>query len=139
MAVEINNKTKSKINLELVKKTAEIFLKRFRKEKFDLSIAFVGDEEIKKINKKYRGFNKPTDVLSFCGEGDFFGEIILNYGQIKKQTKEILEVGDKAVEKELIFILVHGLFHLLGYDDETEEDRLKMIRLGSEFIKSVKL
>lgn len=130
--IEINNTTKAKIDLILVKKTAQSFLKNFKKEKYGVSIAFVSDEEIKKLNNHYRGKNKPTDVLSFEGEGDFLGEILLSYSQIKKQAKEF----DKNIKEELLFVLVHGLLHLLGYRDATEKGRQEMIKIGEKFIKN---
>jgi probable rRNA maturation factor len=131
--VEINNTTKTRIDVKLVEIVAKKFLKHYKKQKFNVSIAFVGDREIQKINKIYRGINKPTDVLSFEGEDDFLGEVIISYSQIKKQARE----QGKTAEEELIFILVHGLMHLVGYDDETEEGRVKMIRLGEAFIKAL--
>lgn len=128
--VEAINRTKAKIDLKLVENVAEKFLQVYKIKNREVSIAFVSDSEIKKINKQYRHLDKATDVLSFAGEDNFLGEIIIDFAQIKRQAKEF----DKKVKDELIFILVHGLLHLVGYDDETERDRLKMIRLGEKFI-----
>ena len=128
--VEINNQTKNKIDLKLTKQVAEKFLAYYKKEKKEVSIAFVGDSAIKKLNQEYRHQDKVTDVLSFTGEGDFLGEIIVDYAQIKRQAKEF----GKKINEELVFILVHGLLHLIGYDDKTEKGRLKMISLGEKFI-----
>jgi probable rRNA maturation factor len=119
------------VDVELVKLVTERFLKYYKKNKFEVSIAFVSDKEIKKLNKIYRGINKPTDVLSFEGEGKFLGEIIISYSQIKKQAKEF----GRTTKQELVFILVHGLLHLLGLDDETEKGRLGMIEEGEKFIR----
>ena len=132
--VEINNTTKEKINLKLAKKTAESFLKNFKKEKYDVSIAFISDKEMKSLNNHYRGKKKSTDVLSFEGESDFLGEILLSYSQIKKQAKEF----GKKTEEELTFILVHGLLHLLGYCDATQKERQEMIKMGEDFIEKLK-
>ncbi|MFA6393625.1 MAG: rRNA maturation RNase YbeY [Patescibacteria group bacterium] len=133
--VEINNQTKSKIDELLIRKVAEAFLKSHHKIGHELSIAIIGDAAMRKINRERRRIDSPTDVLSFRGEGGFFGEIILDYSQIKKQAREL----KKSAGDELVFILVHGLLHLAGYDDRTEKERLKMIRLGGEFIKMQKL
>lgn len=133
--VEINNQTKNKIDLARLKRIAEIFLKSRHKAGHELSVAIVGDAAMRKLNRAYRKIDKPTDVLSFTGEGKFFGEIILDYNQIKKQAKEL----NKSVKDELVFILVHGLLHLEGYDDKVEKDRLKMIKLGEEFLENVKI
>lgn len=131
--IEINNKANYKINFKLVEKVINIFSKIYKINKNkEISLAFVSDAEIKKLNFKYRGFNKITDVLSFVGEGDFLGEIIINYNQIKRQAPDF----KNSAEKELIFILVHGLLHLVGYNDEIEEEKNKMIKLGEKFIKN---
>jgi len=129
--VEINNRTKNRIKIVLVKQITEKFLQNYKLNKKEVSIAFVGDNEIRKLNKVYRKIDKATDVLSFSGEDDFLGEIVVDYAQIKRQAKEF----KKNVNQELIFILVHGLLHLIGYDDRTEKGRLEMIRLGESFIK----
>lgn len=131
--VEAINRTKAKIDLKLVENVAEKFLQVYKIKNREVSIAFVSDSEIKKINKQYRHLDKATDVLSFAGEDNFLGEIIIDFAQIKRQAKEF----DKKVKDELIFILVHGLLHLAGYDDKTEKERLEMIGLGEKFIKKV--
>jgi len=134
MIVEVNNQTKNKISIKLARQVAENFLVYYKIESKEISIAFVGDSAIKKLNREYRHQDKATDVLSFVGEGDFLGEIIIDYAQIKRQAKE----SGKKINEELIFILVHGLLHLIGYDDKTEKGRLKMIKLGEEFLKRIK-
>ena len=131
--IEINNTTKVKINNKLIKKTVEKFLTKNKKVKKDISIAFIGDNKIKELNNNYRKKDKTTDVLSFEGEGNFLGEVLINPNQIKRQIKE----SGNSFKEELIFILVHGLLHLVGYNDETEKDRLKMIKLGKNFIKTI--
>lgn len=133
--VEINNQTNNKIDAALLKRVAEEFLKSRRKAGHELSVAIIGDAAMRKINRACRKIDKPTDVLSFRGEGKFFGEIILDYSQVKRQARE----SGKNVKDELVFILVHGLLHLDGYDDKTEKERLKMIGLGEKFIKKINL
>lgn len=129
--VEVNNKTRSRIDLILVKKVARKFLKYYNINKGEVSVAFVGDRTIRRLNKTYRGVDKTTDVLAFPGEKDFLGEIIIDYAQIKKQARRF----SHSVKQELIFVLVHGLLHLLGYDDKTEKGRREMEELGKEFMK----
>lgn len=132
--VEINNRTKNKVDLALLKKTAQKFLESRKKGGYELSIAIVGDAEMRKLNKAYRELDKPTDVLSFAGEGNFYGEIILDFAQIKKQAKEL----KKSIKEELIFILVHGLLHLEGMDDKTEKGGREMEKKAVNFIKKNK-
>ena len=100
MTVEINNLTKRKIDSGSLKKLARKVLKQERK-KIDISIAFVGKEEIRKLNKKYLKKNKPTDVLSFLYEKEHLGEIIICPSQ---------------VSGELTRTLIHGILHLLEYN-----------------------
>jgi len=133
MSVEINNKTKQKIDLALVKKVGEIFLKRYKKTSKAVSVAFVEGERMRQLNKNYRGIDKTTDVLSFIGEGDDLGEIIIDFSQIKRQAKKY----NNSVRQELIFILIHGLLHLLGYDDETEIGRAEMEKIGNKFFDTL--
>lgn len=133
--VEINDKTRSKIDLALVAKVAEAVLLLYKKQRLELSIAFVGDRVMARLNQQYRGKLGPTDVLSFEGEGSELGEVIIDFQQIKRQAERL---GHSA-KKELIFILVHGILHLLGYEDDTEQKRLAMIRLGEDVIKKINL
>lgn len=130
--VEIINKTRSNINLRLVKKIAEKFLE-LNKEKRDVSIVFVGDKRIQDLNRLYRKKDKVTDILSFDGDEDSFGEIVIDYQQIKRQAK----VFSKSLKDELVFILIHGLLHLLGYNDKTEREYREMEKLGYLFMKKI--
>jgi probable rRNA maturation factor len=137
--IEINNQTKSRINIKKINKTVELFLHKYHKQNHDVSIAFISEKEMKKFNKIYRGKDATTDILSFREEDGkldkqkkYLGEILIDYKQIKKQAKE----NGQSAENELIFILVHGLLHLVGRDDETEKDKVKIIKLGEKFIKS---
>jgi probable rRNA maturation factor len=134
MAVYINNQTRARISLAPIKQLAEAFLKKYQLADKELSIAFVTSRAMARINHRYRKINKTTDVLSFGGEGEFFGEILIDYRIIKKQAKDYR----RTKEEELDFILIHGLFHLFGYDDETEKQRQQMISLGEEFLRDYK-
>ena len=125
MLIEINNSTKEKINLNRTKLITEFFVKKYKIKK-DISIAVIGDQKMKEINNIYRGFNKTTDVLSF----EELNEVIINIKQIKRQAKEF----KRTVRDEFEFILVHGLLHLVGFDDYQEKDRLKMVSLGEKFL-----
>jgi probable rRNA maturation factor len=135
MIIEINNTTRSKINLSLIRQVTEKFLVKYKLQKKEISIAFIGDKKMTALNAEYRKIKKPTDILSFSGEGNDLGELIIDINQIKRQAKQ-LALPEK---KELVFILVHGLLHLIGHDDDTEDKRLKMIKQGEEIIENFKL
>ena len=135
MKIEINNRAKSEIDLSLVRRIVNKFAKAHDVSHKEISIAFIGDAEIKKLNQTYRRKNEPTDVLTFAGEEEFWGEIIIDFEQIKRQAGRL---GHSA-QDEMIFILVHGLLHLLGYNDETEKGRRKMIKQADSLLKKLNL
>lgn len=141
--IEINNTTKQKVNQLKLSHLAAKFLERYRKKGFEVSIAFVGDGKMKTLNNDYRGINKTTDVLSFAGEGKYLGEVVINLQEAARLPKyqEIISPLLGRLTKELVvsFLLVHGLLHLVGYDDEKEAARLKMISLGTDFLKKFSL
>jgi len=123
--IEINNLTTVSINEEFLKKISEKVLKRERQEHPsygrvpDLLIALVGQGRIRELNKKYRGKNRVTDVLSFPGNG--LGEIVICLREVKKNAKRFGSV----FEKELAQVLIHGILHLLGYNHEVSEEKAK--------------
>lgn len=84
----------------------------------ELSILFTDDSEIKKLNMRYRRKNKATDVLSFpsaAGPGPAtLGDVIISLPTAKRQAQK----AGWTIEKETIFLLIHGILHLLGYDHE---------------------
>lgn len=98
------------------------------------SVVFVGDEEIHEINKNYRKVDRITDVISFAFEDNqdlmyndirMLGDIYICIPQMKRQAVDF----GHSEKRELSFLAVHGLLHLLGYDHMTEEDEKEMFSL----------
>lgn len=98
------------------------------------SIIFVEDEEIHSINREYRGVDRVTDVISFAFEDDgkilyneirMLGDIYICIPQMKRQA----ESYEHSEKRELSFLAVHGLLHLLGYDHMEPEDEKEMFEL----------
>lgn len=119
--LEINNQAKVRFNKnQLIKALgrAEKILKI--KSTSRLSVALVGNREMKKLNRLYRGLNKTTDVLSFApgskvpvsreNQG-YLGEVIISYPVARRQAKE----NQASLSDEIIRLVVHGLLHLTGY------------------------
>ena len=113
--------------------------------KFDpiISVSLVDNEFIHKINRDYRGIDRPTDVISFAfldnedrnalyksKEPVCLGDIYISVDKAKEQA---IEYGH-SLNRELSFLFVHGLLHLLGYDHMTEEDEKVMFRLQDEIL-----
>ena len=108
----------------------------------EVSVSFVDNAEIRDLNKKFRGIDKATDVLSFPlfdyeGESEeppvdemlgMLGDIVLSLEQAALQAEEY----GHSFEREVAFLTVHSMLHLLGYDHETgEEDEADMRRRQS--------
>lgn len=127
--IEVNNLTSKKIDLKRVR---SIILETLRLEKRvddkEVSVAIVNSYEIEKINSKYRNINQPTDVLSFEGEGNILGEIIICPDEIQKNGENF--------DNELKRVLIHGTLHLLNYDHE--KDQGEMIKKQEKYFSLIK-
>ncbi len=132
MEVNINNRSRSKIAERAISDLVLFFATLYKLPYHEISIAFVGDRTMRRINFAQRGKNKITDILSFAGEDDSMGELIIDYCQLKRQAS----FYSKNITHELLFIIVHGLLHLLGYTDDTEAERLAMIEKGNKILNT---
>lgn len=136
--VSINNATKASFNERLVKKTAKVVLDGEEKlvgpaTRAELSVAFVAPSRIRELNKKYRRQDAVTDVLSFAENGGcdcdcvgfgeyaaapvYLGELAVCLAQVKLDARE----SKVSTDRELAWVVVHGILHLLGYDHETSQ------------------
>ena len=114
---------------------------RFIKKKISLTILLSNNKKIKKLNKKFRNKNKPTDVLSFPSEKKFdikkssyLGDIVISYEFMNKsKTLSSLEFKDKVIK-----IFIHGFLHLLGYDHVKLKDFKKMLLEEEKIYKFVR-
>ena len=135
--IEINNLTKFAVDKRFFFVFAKIVLKGENRELEDLSIAFVGPEEIKKSNKEYRGKDKPTDVLSFGSKMGFekdFMEVVICPEVVAKKTNSS---GDE-LKRELAKSLIHGILHNLGYDHErSEKDEEVMEQKQNQYLSKI--
>lgn len=125
--IEINNLTTGSIDEEFLKKVAKKVLEKENKSETELSVALVGPGRMRKLNKKYLGKNRTTDVLSFPDDG--FGEIVICPREVKKNAKRF----KSTFEKELALCLIHGLLHLLGYNHEISEEKAKKMEQKQQY------
>ena len=109
-----------------------------------VSVSIVDNRYIHKINKKYRHIDRPTDVISFAfldSENNYDkvlfspGPVVLGdiYISLEKAKEQAEEYGH-SLHRELSFLFVHGLLHLLGYDHMNEEDEKEMFQLLEEIL-----
>lgn len=115
---------------------------------YEVDVNLVNDEEIHQINRDYRNVDRITDVISFAFNDDdsslgmikneeiphLLGEIFICIPQALRQAKEI----GNSDQRELSFLFVHGLLHLLGYDHMKEEDAKIMFPLQDQILNKVK-
>ena len=123
-------------------------------EEFEVSISFVCNEEMRSLNKEYRNIDKETDVLSFPLV-EFIEEELNAEDENAEYIEEEIALGDivismeKAVEqseeyghsfkRELAFLLVHGMLHLLGYDHDEEASEGEIFDKQEEILKNIKI
>lgn len=127
MKYSINNLYGYKEDYRYLKKVIKNTGKEEKLKKAIFSITFVGEEDIQEMNKDFRGIDKVTDVISFAFEDAkpfsnrnvrVLGEI---YICIPRMEEQAISYGHSP-KRELSFLVVHGLLHLLGYDHQTKEE-----------------
>ncbi len=153
--LNFENLSDFKFDGKTVRKIADILLNMseisgktcFKNVSFnEISIDFVfcNDEFIHKINKEYRGFDKPTDVISFalfCDDPNSIeteeinlGEIIISIDTAKRQAEE----NKHPLAAEVYYLITHGILHLLGFDHQTEEEYNFMVDVQNKVMKELK-
>jgi len=119
------------IEVPKIRKAARKILSALGCDTHELSIVLVDDEEITRLNRQYFHRNRPTNVISFpMGAGDpatphppILGDVVISTETAKR---EAATVGGEA-EEEVLFLLIHGILHLVGYDHEgSPNERKKM-------------
>ena len=114
----------------------------------EVDITIVDDEEIHQLNRDYRNVDRPTDVLSFAldeddedepelmeGQPHLLGDIIISAETATRQAEEF----GHGLEREIVYLAVHGLLHLLGYDQRVEEDKVIMRAKEEEALSAINL
>ncbi len=139
--IEIVNFTPFDVKETEFRKIVQNILKAEKKENKSLSIVIVGRDRIRKLNRKYRGKNRITDVLSFESNFDFpeledsketnlLGEVVICPSVIKENAKHY----NTCFERELFRVLIHGILHLLGYDHKNKEEERVMRKKEEEYL-----
>lgn len=133
------------VSEEILKKMEEAAayaagLENLDEERCEISVSFVDKDEIHELNKMHRGVDNPTDVLSFpqfedvCEEAPEQGEICLGDVVIcRDKAAEQAEEFGHSFEREILYLFVHSVLHLLGYD-HMDEDEKKIMRTREEKI-----
>lgn len=137
----INNYEKEIKEIDLLKDFINYSLDKLSLKNVMFNVIIVDNESIHKINKEYRNVNRPTDVITFALEDDkvidtpcvrVLGDIYISYDKVISQAEEY----GHSTKRELCFLAIHGLLHLLGYDHMTKEDEEKMFKLQKELLNN---
>lgn len=142
LQIEIRNLTEKRIPTRRILKAAIKRILRLQGvKKAKLNLIFVRDPYIKRLNLKYRKENTATDVLAFGIEKNsrieafegYLGDIAVSLDAAKRQAK----IFNSSVKKELRLYVIHGVLHLLGYDDKTSKSRRRMESIQNKLLEKI--
>lgn len=150
MKIYINNETDFIIDQNVEKLIEQVIQATMQfeniNEKYEVSISFVYNEQIRNLNKNYRNIDKETDVLSFpmidfnnkfnsneMEHMELLGDIVISIDKVKSQANEF----NHSIIREICFLVVHSMLHLLGYDHEEEEERKIMFNKQKSILEEV--
>ena len=149
MTLLSDNRTEEIISEEIMAAVEKVAYETLVYDEFDteceVSLSFVSDEEIQEINKNFRDMDKATDVLSFPQidydvdevvmtneKGEIvLGDIIISVDTAKRQAEEY----GHSLKREICFLTVHSMLHLLGYDHMTEEEEAEMFAKQKDILE----
>ncbi|HHS97007.1 MAG TPA: rRNA maturation RNase YbeY [Chloroflexi bacterium] len=121
------------VEKDLLSRAARATLIHQNAPSVEVAIVVSDDDSLRELNRRFRGVDKPTDVLAFPDEtrGPFvgapgfpryLGDVVISYPRAREQAEQ----AGHTVEAELQLLVVHGVLHLLGYDDQSEPERGRM-------------
>jgi probable rRNA maturation factor len=134
--IRVNPQFASRIRRAPLVRVAERAL-RVERVRADVALYITGNTEIRKLNRIYHGTNAPTDVLSFPAPAPayhrvpFLGDIVISYEEALAQAAQ----AGWRISDELELLTVHGILHLLGYDDLTPRKRAQMWKRQIEILR----
>ncbi len=140
MEIDIYNETKENLEEEL-KTVHEVLVHGLKKLNIDeaiFNVIIVNNDYIHKLNKEYRNIDRETDVITFALEDDktfnpeirILGDVYISIDKAKSQS---VEYGHSLL-RELCFLAVHGMLHLLGYDHMKKDEEEEMFKLQDEIL-----
>ena len=139
--IEVINEYENEVfELDTMKNFIEFCTKELNLEDVMFNIIIVDNKKIHELNKNYRKIDRPTDVITFALEDykdgidlgfRLLGDIYISYDKVIEQANEYKH----SLKRELCFLAVHGLLHLLGYDHMTKEEEKIMFDLQRELLE----
>jgi len=141
----VGNKMNNEINIFINSKKIIVDSKKIEKfvdsilineqvDKKMVAISIIEDQEMQKLNFEYRDLDMTTDVLSFCYSGDELGEIYISADKVISQAIDL----NHSQERELYFLITHGILHLVGYDHDNLNSEKIMIEKQNNYLVNMK-
>ena len=140
MEISIYNETEEILEdeIELMHQVLEHGIKKLKIKKPIFNVIIVNNEYIHHLNKEYRGIDRETDVITFALEDDqtfnpkerILGDVYISIEKAKAQSIEY----NHSLKRELCFLAVHGMLHLLGYDHMEKKDEEVMFKLQEDIL-----
>ena len=127
--LEVANKTRAPVPR---REATSIFRRAFRRVRMDVSLAFVGDATMRRLNRIYRGDDKTTDVLSFLLEPGM-GQIVISVPRAVADAKK----EKVPVRAKILMLVAHGMAHVRGYDHARLRERRIMKRLEASWLRGL--
>ena len=120
----VNRQRRHRVNSPAVRRVLEGITAELQIPEASFSVVFVTDATMRSYNRQYRGYDKPTDVLSFRGEDGYLGDILISTETAYNQARKSRTL---SFESNIRRLLLHGLLHLMGHDHETDHGEMRAI------------
>lgn len=145
--VQIDEQFQARVRLEPMRRAVLATLIHQRvEEPCELAVVVTDDEVLRELNCRHRGVDVPTDVLAFPDETQgpfvgapglprYLGDVIISFCRAEAQATEV----GHNVQVEMQLLVIHGVLHLLGYDDVTEEQRAQMWIAQAEILQALEV
>jgi len=131
----INDNDKYEVNVKKVRDVIALVLKGEKHPKAEVSIKFCDNNYMQKLNKQYFNRNNPTDVISFpAEESKYLGDILVSSEMAEQRAPEF----DNSFQEELILYIIHGVLHLVGFNDINPFERELMQEKEEYYLGEIK-
>lgn len=126
------------INKSKISKWIEKIIMQNNKEIGEINYVFLSDDDLLNYNKKYLNHNDLTDVITFnyCKKNIISGEILISIERVKENSK--IYNNNQSFKRELNRVIIHGILHLLGFNDKTKEERIIMRKKENKCLEDLK-
>jgi len=126
----LNRQRLQTIDKNEVARLSREVLDRIGREAATLTITFIRDRQMRRLNREYRGLDKPTDVLSFAyhetedhNESNHLGDVVISVETAERYAREL----SSSFDREIQHLVIHGTLHLAGYDHETDNGEMNRL------------